>query len=229
MELVQPQTLERYTREYAKGTQKSYPSIDLVRLNHWFFGNPGEGRLLEVGCGTGVDTLHMARCGYEIDAMDICNGALDMVRDRFRVAGESMERVRLHLIEPDSRQLPFEDDTFDFMIAISVLSLLGCRARVESMLAEVARVVHPGGKLILDINDANSDFSGKHEFLGDDVFLHRSGGDDTTGVPTYCPASLEAFCSVVEPFFQVLDAGWSGHEYMGSRINEWILCCQSRE
>lgn len=228
MELVQAQTLERWTRAYAQGTHKDYPSTDLVRLNHWFFKNPGQGRLLEVGCGTGVNTLHMVRCGYGVDAVDICDGALDMVRNRFALAGQSMDNLRLQLVTEGSRELPFADDSFDFAIAISVLSLLGCHARVESMLAEVARVLRPSGKLIVDINDAHSDFSGKHEYLGDDVFLHRSGEDDDEGVPMYCPATLEAFQAVVEPFFEVEDTGWSGHEYMGSRINEWILCCRNR-
>lgn len=225
MELVQQETLNRYERVYAEGTQKGYPSIDLVRLNHWFFTNPGQGRLLEVGCGTGVNTLHMAKCGYEIDALDICSGALDMVRDRFRDAGESLDKVHLHLVDPNSSRLPFDDGTFDHMFAISVLSLLGSRARTELLLSEVARVMRPRGKLILDINDANSDFSGTQEYLGDDVFLHRTREDDP-GVPTYCLASIDSFREVVEPFFEVVDAGWSGHEYMGSRINEWILCCQ---
>lgn len=227
MKLIQKETLEKWEATYSKGTDKKYPSIDLLRLNLWFFKNPGEGRVLEYACGTGVNTIYLLESGYTVDAVDACQGSIDLVTGKLAARDDIRDRATLTRIDPEAERIPFEDNTFDFLVCVSLLSLLGAKDRVEHMLGEFRRVVKPGGKLILDINDSNSDFSGVHEYVGDNVYLFRGAEGKDDPVPTYCLPDLETFVGVVEPFFTIADKGWSGHEYMGSRINEWILCCEN--
>ena len=73
--LVDESVRHRWEKEYAKGSEKNYPNIELVRLEKWFFNNK-PGKLIEYGFGSGVNTLHLAKCGYEINGVDATNGAI---------------------------------------------------------------------------------------------------------------------------------------------------------
>jgi len=226
MKLVQPEALKKWNETYAKGTDKKFPSIDLVRLQLWFFEHPGKGKLLEYGCGTGVNTLHLLECGYEVCGVDAAQGSLDMVGSKLQEIPHIKENCQLQKIDSEADRLPFIDGMFEFVVCISVLSLLGSKERMQHLLDEFRRVTAPGGKLILDINDSNSDFSRKSEHIGNNIYLFRGpdGNEDT--VPTYCLPDEDSFVQVVNPYFEIIDVGFSGHEYFGSRINEWIICCE---
>lgn len=225
MQLVEPNTLKKWNTIYAKGTDKRYPSIDLVRLERWFFGHPGSGKLLEYGCGTGVNTIHLLECGYEVHAVDAAKGAIDLVTRKLDSRAELKERARLRHIGEREERLPFSDDSFDFLVCVSVLSLLGSKDRVFHLFGEFRRVLKPGAKLILDINDSNSEFSGKNEYVGDNVYLYRGERGNEDPMRTYCLPDEQSFIEIIEPYFNVDDVGHSGHKYLNRRINEFIVCC----
>lgn len=227
MQLIEPNTLKKWNNIYEKGTDKKYPSIDLVRLERWFFKHPGGGKLLEYGCGTGVNTIHLLECGYELHGIDATQGSIDMVSKKLQQRPGLGERAHLLKLAADAETMPFADNTFDFLVCVSVLSLVGSQDRVSTLLKEFQRVVKRGGKLILDINDANSDFSGKNEYIGNNVFLYRGEKGDEDPIPTYCLPDEQSFVDLVQPFFAIADVGYSGHKYFNRRINEWIICCQN--
>ncbi|BAU85018.1 type 11 methyltransferase [Streptomyces laurentii] len=56
---------------------------------------PSSGRALDLGCGPGRNSLHLARHGYEVDAVDLSADALAWARERVREAGPEVgDRVR---------------------------------------------------------------------------------------------------------------------------------------
>ncbi len=50
------------------------------------------GRLLEVGCGIGVDSIQLAKCGFDVTAVDLTESALDG-RPRVRGARGRLDRL----------------------------------------------------------------------------------------------------------------------------------------
>ncbi len=227
MQLIEPNTLKKWNNIYEKGTDKKYPSIDVVRLERWFFKHPGQGKLLEYGCGTGVNTIHLLECGYEVHAVDATQGSIDLVSGKLDGLPELKSKARLQKLAENAESLPFADNTFDYLVCVSVLSLVGSQERVICLLKEFQRVMKPGGKLILDINDSNSDFSGKNEYIGNNIFLYRGEKGDEDPIPTYCLPDEQSFVEIVQPFFNIADVGYSTHKYFHRRINEWIICCQN--
>ena len=106
-------------------------------------------RVLDVGCGTGVVTRDIAR--------QVGPGGLVVGVDPTPVFVEIAERLRqeanldgLHYQTGDGRALDFPDSSFDVVMAITVLSHLPARTQV---LAELARVVRPGGRLLVTDGD----------------------------------------------------------------------------
>ena len=226
MKLVQSEVVKKWEKAFAKGSDKLYPSIDLVRLEHWFFGHPGAGMLLEYGFGTGVNTLHLLKCGYNVTGIDAAVGAIKLVEKKLADYPDLRDRASLQHITEDAERLHFDDDSFDFLVSISVLSLLGSKERVGHLLAEFVRVLKPSAKVILDINDTKSEFSENSEYVGENVYLFRGASGKDDSVPVLCLPDAETFLSILKPYFKIVDVGYAAHKYFNRRIGEFIVCAE---
>lgn len=96
------------------------------------------GEVVEIGCGTGYYTDTLAARATRLVATDLSPGMLVAARNRVR-AGNVTFRVA------DCRCLPFDAQTFD----TAVLGLVLHFAEPELTLKEMARVVRPGGSILI--------------------------------------------------------------------------------
>jgi ubiquinone/menaquinone biosynthesis C-methylase UbiE len=92
--------------------------------------------LLDVGCGTGHDLLHWRKKGYLCSGVEPAEGMLEIARKLN--PGVLIEQAT-------AARLPFADASFDVAIAVEVIRYL---EDAQSCLAEMMRVIKPGGKLI---------------------------------------------------------------------------------
>ncbi len=103
-------------------------------------------RVLEVGCGSGAYTTHVARAVGEagtVATLDIQARMLaQLARKLRRPERRDVHSVRLH--EGDAYALPFAGASFDLVYLITVLPEISDRQRA---LREVRRVLKPGGIL----------------------------------------------------------------------------------
>ena len=102
-------------------------------------------RVLEIGPGTGLQSLHVApqlgRDG-ELAVVDIQQQMLDHVMAR--AARRLIGNITPHLAGADA--LPFPDAWFD---AAYLVTVLGEIPRPQAALAELGRVLKPGGRLVI--------------------------------------------------------------------------------
>lgn len=98
------------------------------------------GSVLEIGIGTGSN-FEAYPDGVAVHGLDPSAAALSIAAGR---AGRGGRQVRL--VEGDAGALPFEDDTFDTVVATFVLCSVG---DVGRSLAEARRVLRPGGTIRL--------------------------------------------------------------------------------
>lgn len=100
-------------------------------------------RVLETGCGTGQDSWRIIeRLGDagELIATDLSEGMLRVARRRL-----AEYRTPHDLVLCNGSYLPFADDAFDAAYHFGGINTFGERRRA---LAEMARVVKPGGKVV---------------------------------------------------------------------------------
>jgi len=96
-------------------------------------------RVLEAGCGTGYfSRLAEQRYGWRMFPLDLGREGLEYAR------GMGLRR----LVEGDIRRLPLADESFDAVFSLDVIVHLEPGAEDEAM-AELARVLRPGGLLVL--------------------------------------------------------------------------------
>ena len=100
------------------------------------------GRILEIGVGTGISLPSYSSCSRVI-GIDLSEAMLRKARRR--VAELSLTNVeRLELM--DAEHLSFPDGSFDVVVANHVISTV---PNPEAALDECARMLRPGGEMIL--------------------------------------------------------------------------------
>jgi ubiquinone/menaquinone biosynthesis C-methylase UbiE len=101
---------------------------------------PAEGRVLEVGGGTGFNLPHYGGAVSELVVADPNDGMLRRARRRAAKVGRRIETRRA-----PAEALPFADASFDTVVGSLVLCSV---ADQERALAEIRRVLEPGGRYL---------------------------------------------------------------------------------
>jgi SAM-dependent methyltransferase len=129
---------------------------------------PGD-RVLDMGCGAGRHAAEACRRGATVVALDMSGPDLKEARDRLTEVDP--EGSRGFAVLGDGLRLPFADGTFDRIIAAEVLEHVPSD---EAAMAELARVLRPGGvvavtvprwgpeKLCWALSDAYHEVEGGH-------------------------------------------------------------------
>ncbi len=105
-------------------------------------------RVLDVACGTGRATVDLAKAvGVTgmVDALDLSEDMLGQARAKLEKAGLSS---RVNFKQGNARSLPYPDATFDVLYNGYMFDLIPTDGFVP-ILKEFARVIKPGGKLVL--------------------------------------------------------------------------------
>ena len=105
-------------------------------------GLPAGGRVLEVGCGRGVAMPALARllAPARLTGLDLDAGLLEEARLNADAAG-----IAIDLVPGDVRRMPFPDGSFDLVVDFGTCYHI---ARAAQALAEIARVLAPGGLFV---------------------------------------------------------------------------------
>ena len=121
-----------------------HPLITRARLKEILDPKAGD-RILEVGPGTGYYTLDVAEWVKPDGEVEILDLQAEMLDHTMRRAGER-GLVNVTPTQSDATSMPYEDGTFD---AAYLVTVLGEVPDQDAALRELARVLKPGGRLIV--------------------------------------------------------------------------------
>ena len=118
--------------------------------------------ILEIGCGTGISSLWLAKNGKKVTALDYTESSVELVR----TAARRLDLQNIEVIQYDAtKDLPFSDKQFDFIFQAGLLehfnteeqirllqSWARCGKNMISMIPNAASVPYRVGKQIMEKN-----------------------------------------------------------------------------
>lgn len=105
-------------------------------------------RVLDVACGTGRATVGLAQAvgsNGRVDALDLSEAMLGQARAKINKLGLN---DHVHFKHGNARELPYPDETFDLVYNGYMFDLIPLDGFLP-ILKEMARVLKPGGTLVL--------------------------------------------------------------------------------
>lgn len=131
-----PDQIQHYAKECAQAPTEAE--------QHLLSTMPGQGSVLDVGCGAGRISFILAGQGYQVTGIDVSSGLLQLARQIAIDKG-----LAITFLQNEGAVLPFPDGAFDSAIVFKVLCYLPTRELRSVFLKELHRVLKPGGICIL--------------------------------------------------------------------------------
>ncbi len=106
--------------------------------NAWILSNIDEKKpqnILDLGCGGGFLSNALAKKGHVVTGVDISESSL-------QIAKKYDETKSVTYIKSDVHHLPFDNQTFDIVCAMDLLEHI---EKPENLIAEINRILRPGG------------------------------------------------------------------------------------
>ena len=158
---------------------------------------------LDAGCGTGVFTHVLAAAGADVTGIDISPAMLRRAQDR-----------GLPVAQADSYTLPFAANSFALVWSVTMLEFV---AGPERAVAEMARVLRPGGRLVAGTINAGSRWAAHYRRQRGSVFQQAR---------FLTPAELDG---LLEPYGRVtwhtvlfMPPSYRGQRPGVARLLEWL-------
>lgn len=114
------------------------------------YGTPGDAEVLDAGCGSSTKSIHLAKRGYRVMAVDVSRSILDIARKA--VADKGLQDRVTHQWA-DLTAMPFADGAFSRVLCWGVLMHV---PNVEGAVSELARVTRSGGTIIISEGNVRS-------------------------------------------------------------------------
>ncbi len=170
------QDLENYRFE------KLHYLPNLVDFNAW----SGK-KVLEVGCGVGIDLVRFAQGGARVTGIDLADKSIELAKKNFE-----FHSLSARLQKGNGEQLDFPDNAFDCVYAHGVIQYT---ANDQALIDEIYRVLKPGASAIMMVYN-------RHSWLN---FLSRTlkVKMEHTDAPVLKQYSRREFSSLLKTFSKV--------------------------
>src|ERR1700730_3256394 len=109
---------------------------------------PQRSRLMDLGCGTGLDAVRLARGGHYVTATDWSQRMVERTRER---AEREQVADRVEAITVGAHELSHVDGQSQFDGAYSNLGALNCVPDLAEMAAQCARLLRPRAALVFSV------------------------------------------------------------------------------
>jgi len=123
------------------------PDVRLLGLLDEYL-QPGQVRILDLGCAAGRNTVVLAERGFDVLAVDSSVAMVERTRQRVGVILGGLEAERRVLVGSMNDLGFLADASVDLVVALGVLHQAGSRIQWKRAVTEIGRLLRDGGLLL---------------------------------------------------------------------------------
>jgi ubiquinone/menaquinone biosynthesis C-methylase UbiE len=151
--------------------------------------------VLEIGCGTGKNTVFLARIGERVHALDFSQGMIQKAREKVQADHVRFSKADL------TQRWPCEDGAYDLVVCNLVLEHI---EDLSFIFAEAARVLEEGGTFLIHELHPFKQYEGKR--------ARFNQGGEVVEVPAFVHHFSEYFNSASRSGFKLVQLNEWWHE-----------------
>jgi ubiquinone/menaquinone biosynthesis C-methylase UbiE len=201
----------------------SHPTETLIRL---FKGDYVTGEkieyqgksILDVGFGNGNNTMLFASLGMEVSGVEIHQDICELVNKKFLKIG-----IEVDLQVGTNQDLPFDDNTFDFLVSWNVLHYEGDEEGIKAGIKEYARVLKPNGRLFLSTTGPKHKILKNGKSLGNHLYEIGRDDDFRKGQIHFFFDSENYLDFYFSPHFKEIKTGRIEDQLFREKLDWWLL------
>ncbi|NJF25269.1 class I SAM-dependent methyltransferase [Thermococcus sp. Bubb.Bath] len=133
-----------YSDIYSDEYRKRIETLEPLLLKYM----PKKGRVLDLACGVGGFSFLLEDMGFDVVGIDSSGFMIERAKEYAKE-----KRSKVEFILGDARELPFEENSFDYVLFIGDSIVHFDPPVLNSTFKEVARVLKPGGRMLLHFLD----------------------------------------------------------------------------
>ena len=139
----------------------------------------GLAQALDLGCGSGRNSLFLARAGFAVQALDLSPSGVARLR-----ASAEEHGLPMGVTLGDMLALPYPGASFDCVLAFHAIYHTDRRG-IEATIGEIGRVLRPGGEVYVTFNSqSNPSFTAPSSRRLDAHTIVKTAGPEA-GIPHY--------------------------------------------
>lgn len=147
-----------------------------------------KGRIIDIGCGNGRNAVYLAKCGFDVDAIDFSRQSIDWARENSK-----REHVQVHLFHDSIFSFKPPERPYDYLYDSGCFHHIKPHRR-DQYLEIISNLLKPGG------------------YFGLSCF-NRKGGADITDYDVYRDGSMHGgmgysekkLRSILDDYFEIIE------------------------
>jgi SAM-dependent methyltransferase len=129
-----------------------YPADWLLRFNNMYLKShlPEKARILDFGCGSANNSTLFIAQGHEVFGIDVTDSIYPLIKKNLDLHNLDPENIlRFTHAQPPLLLLPYEDNSFDFILSNQVQYFSASEDEIHNINKELLRILKPGGSIFI--------------------------------------------------------------------------------